>query len=137
LAALERKGRIMPPIQLLLATLVACAAVAGGQGDGADNGGEHEMWVELSEPVATAELAPEARAARIARIDAEQTRLVAQLGELGIETVTRTRHVRNAVLVIMSPEQVEAVSRLPGVRRIVPAAERNPPETHVPDPARE
>lgn len=128
---MERKRRILPPIYLLL------AGVAIVQGADADSIVNREMWVELSEPVATAELSSEARAERISRIDAEQTRLVAQLGELGIETVTRTRHVRNAVLVIMSPAQADAVSRLPGVRRIVPAEERNPPEVHVPDPSRE
>jgi hypothetical protein len=134
----ERHRRIIPKVHLLLAlaALVACPVGANGQGSDVGADTAREMWIELSEPVASADLAPEARAARVASIEAEQARLVAQLRELGIKPVTRVLHVRNAVLVIMSPQQAEAVSRLPGVRRIVPADERRSPEVHGTDPAR-
>lgn len=135
---MERKRRIIPRIYLLLTllTLAACATSAVGQGLEAGTTATSEMWIELSEPVATADLSPEARAERMARIDAEQARLVARLDEMGIETVTRLRQARNAVLVIMSPQQADAVARLSGVRRIVPAVERRAPEIHAPDPSR-
>lgn len=128
---MERKRRILPPVYLLMTLLAMAAFAASSFAANAPTIVEPsqpcEMWIELTEPVAADTLDPAETAERARRIAAQQEKLGEQLRELGIEEVARVRHVRNAVLVIMSPAQATLVAKLPGVLRVYPAETLHPP----------
>jgi hypothetical protein len=86
-----------------------------------------EMWIDLSEPAASSNLDSAEAARQRERISAQQDEIAGRLRAAGIEELARVRHVRNAILVRISPNQAETVSRWPGVVGVRPAERLHPP----------
>lgn len=86
-----------------------------------------EMWIDLSEPAASVDLDSAEAAHRQERVAAQQDEIAGRLRAAGIEELARVRHVRNAILVRISPSQAETVSRWPGVVGLRPADRLHPP----------
>ena len=87
----------------------------------------HEMWIDLSEPAPTSDLDSTEAARRRERIAAQQDEIAGRLRAAEIEELARVRHVRNAILVRISPSQAETVSMWPGVVGLRAADRLHPP----------
>jgi len=86
-----------------------------------------EMWIDLSEPVASVNLDSGDAVRRQERVAAQQDEIAGRLRAAGIEELARVRHVRNAILVRISPSQAETVSSWPGVVGLRAADRLHPP----------
>jgi hypothetical protein len=86
-----------------------------------------EMWIDLSEPAASSNLDSAEATRQRERISTQQDEMALRLRAAGIEELARVRHVRNAILVRISPSQAETVSRWPGVVGLRPADRLHPP----------
>lgn len=109
-------------LNVALSPVSATEEEAGGKVDCT-----REMWIDLSEPVASVNLDSGETARRQERVAAQQDEIAGRLRAAGIEELARVRHVRNAVLVRISPSQAETVSRWPGVVGLRPAERLHPP----------
>lgn len=95
-----------------------------------------EVWVDLSEPVASTSGNPEEAAQRRQRVERQQTAAAAELQRLGAVELARVRHTGNAIAVRIAPDRLDAVRRIPGVLRVRPAHELHPPELLPPGPTK-
>jgi hypothetical protein len=86
-----------------------------------------EMWVDLTEPAASVNLDSGEAARRNERVTAQQDEIAGRLRAAGIEELARVRHVRNAILVRITPGQAETISMWPGVVGLRPADRLRPP----------
>jgi hypothetical protein len=85
------------------------------------------MWIDLSEPVASVNLDSGEAVRRQERVAAQQDEIAGRLRAAGIEELARVRHVRNAILVRISPSQAESISSWPGVVGLRAADRLHPP----------
>ena len=95
---------------------------AGGKADCT-----REMWVDLTEPAASVNLDSREAARRNDRVTAQQDEIAGRLRAAGIEELARVTHVRNAILVRITPGQADTISMWPGVVGLRPADRLHPP----------
>lgn len=86
-----------------------------------------EMWVDLTEPATSVNLDSGEVARRNERVTAQQDEIAGRLRAAGIEELARVTHVRNAILVRITPGQAETISMWPGVVGLRPAERLHPP----------
>jgi len=87
-----------------------------------------EVWVELTEPVPATSDNPDDAGARRQRVDRQQREVAIELRKLGGIEFARIRHTSNAIGVRIAADRLEAVRRIPGVKRVRTTRELHPPE---------
>jgi hypothetical protein len=107
----------------LLAAVPACASTAA-RADAAGSGIDAvQVWVDLSEPVASGDRQ------QAARVAAQQQQVSDALRALGAVELARVRHGRNAIAVRIERSKLADAAALPGVRRVRPTVTLHPPKT--------
>jgi hypothetical protein len=89
-----------------------------------------EVWVELTEPVPATADNPDDAAARRKRVDRQQDEVAIELRKLGAIEFARIRHTSNAIGVRIAADRLDAVRRIPGVKRVRTTKELHPPVPH-------
>lgn len=104
------------------------ALLAAGCAGAATAGAMVEVWVELTEPVPATADNPDAARARRQRVERQQDEVAIELGKLGAIEFARIRHTSNAIGVRIAADRLDAVRRIPGVKRVRTTKELHPPE---------
>jgi hypothetical protein len=133
---LELPVRVLFASSLIMFSLAACA-----HGNEPTQPGQAtmaiEMWIVLSEPVASEALDATEKKRQMQHLEAQQEETIRRLQTLGIDVIVRVRHVRNALLARLTPAQADTVRKLPGVLGVHPAQSMHPPviDDHQAPPA--